>query len=331
MKRLIAVAFIVLLAGFYLEAQEVKPLTQIAFGSCNHQNRPQPLWEMIVQNNPQLWIWTGDNIYADTEDMELMKKIYDQQKQQLGYQKLLQTCPVIGCWDDHDYGKNNAGKEFPKKAESQALMLDFLGESQESSRYKQEGAYASYTYGPEGKKVKVILLDVRYHRDPPGPEADTLGEVQWQWFEKELQGSQAQIHLVVSGIQIVAEDHRYEKWANFPKARQRLFDTLAKTKAKGVIFITGDRHIAEISKLDGTSVGYPLYDITASGMTHTWSDFKEEKNRHRIGEVYAQLHFGWIEIQWDATPPTLELQIRNQENKVPVSTIVKILDLVPVK
>ncbi|MEK7482860.1 MAG: alkaline phosphatase D family protein [Planctomycetota bacterium] len=333
MKLLKTVALLVFFFEACCEAQEQKSsspeLSRIAFGSCNHQDRPQPLWEVIVKNNPQLWIWTGDSIYADTEDMSLMKKMYAKQKQNSEYQKLLKTCPVIGCWDDHDYGKNNAGKEYPKKAESQALMLEFLDEPKESPRYQQEGAYASYSYGPEGKQIKVILLDVRYHRDPPGLEADTLGDAQWEWLEEELQNSKAQIHLIISGVEVIVEEHPYEKWANFPKARQRLFDLIGKTKTKGVIFISGDRHIAEISKIEGTSAGYPLYDITASGMTHSWSDFKEEKNRYRVGEVYPDLHFGWIEIQWTSTPPVIELQIRNRGNKVPLSTTLKLSDLAP--
>jgi hypothetical protein len=42
---------------------------------------------------------------------------------------------VIGTWDDHDYGLNDAGKDFGRKFFTQKLMLDFLDEAEDSSRY----------------------------------------------------------------------------------------------------------------------------------------------------------------------------------------------------
>ena len=35
-------------------------LSRIAFGSCNSEQKPQPLWPVIAQDKPSLWIWTGD-------------------------------------------------------------------------------------------------------------------------------------------------------------------------------------------------------------------------------------------------------------------------------
>ncbi len=46
-------------------------ISRIAFGSCAGQDQPQPIWEAVLAQDPQLWIWAGDNIYGDTEDMEL--------------------------------------------------------------------------------------------------------------------------------------------------------------------------------------------------------------------------------------------------------------------
>lgn len=45
------------------------PLSRIAFGSCSREDLPQPLWMPIVNQRPGLWIWLGDNVYADTADM----------------------------------------------------------------------------------------------------------------------------------------------------------------------------------------------------------------------------------------------------------------------
>lgn len=291
------------------------PIKRIAFGSCNRQNRAQPLWSRIVADSPELWIWLGDNIYADTADTSVMRAKYRTQLQNPGYRRLTESCPVIGTWDDHDYGKNNAGKEFTAKRESQQLLLDFLGEPQSSERHQRDGIYTTYSYGPPGQQVRVILLDTRYHREPPGADADVLGTAQWHWLEKILQESTAAVHLVVSSIQVLPEDHSYEKWANFPEARKRLLKTLIKSGAAGVLFLSGDRHLAEISRLRRSDLASPFYEITSSGMTHSYWSLETEPNRHRLGSFFNQLNYGIIEFKWHENRVVLRLQIRDQNGK----------------
>lgn len=305
-------------------------LTRIAFGSCNRQDEKQPLWPFIVQNQPQLWIWLGDNIYGDTQDMTVMKQKYELAKNDPGYRQLLATCPVIGIWDDHDFGVNDVGKEYAKKDESQQLMLEFLDEPADSPRWKREGTYGSYEYGEKGKQVKVILLDSRYFRDElkkqqqpdgtmvnePNPNGDILGEAQWKWLEQQLTNSPARIHLIGCGIQILPEEHVFEKWANFPKARQRLLNLIQKTQARGIILLSGDRHVAEISKMPLPGYPNPLYEVTSSGLTHTWSKPRDEPNRFRVDSLVAKLNFGVLLIDWNAQPLTVNLQVRGENNQL---------------
>ena len=292
------------------------PLTRIAFGSCNSQERPQPLWDAILANRPQLWIWTGDNIYADTEDMTAMAAMYAQQKSQPGYRRLLAACPVIGTWDDHDYGLNDGGREYRQRAPSQQALLDFLDEPPTSPRRRRRGVYASYLYGPPAKRIKVILLDTRYHRDAPGPTADVLGAEQWKWLEDELLGSTARVHVIASSIQVLASEHKYEKWANFPASRRRLLTLVRETAPAGTLFLSGDRHLAEISRYDSLGWAQPLYDITSSGMTHSYSSFPGEPNSLRVGEVFRYENFGLLQVDWSSEPPAVVVQIRDEENGV---------------
>ncbi|GMQ07435.1 hypothetical protein CsSME_00051619 [Camellia sinensis var. sinensis] len=128
-----------------------------------------------------------------------MQARYDKAKSNDGYSRLREN--VIGTWDDHDYGLNDAGKEFDRKITNQRLMLDFLDEPQDSPRRKQAGVYASYTFGPAGRQVKVTLLDTRYHRDPLFSDGNILGNSQWTWVEKELNGPASAITIIGSSIQ----------------------------------------------------------------------------------------------------------------------------------
>lgn len=310
-------------------AADDAPLTRIAFGSCSKHNADQPLWDPIVAADPDLWIWTGDIVYAVTEDMDLMRAIYALQRARPDYSRLVAACPVIGTWDDHDYGVNNGGLEYPQRRRSQQLLLDFLDVDSDDEQRQRSGVYASHTYGPPGQRWKVLLLDTRYHRQEPDSDADILGAEQAEWLETELRESDAQIHLIVSSIQVIPEEHRFEKWANFPQARVRLFELIRRSGAPGVLFLSGDRHISEISCLGAGAAGYPMYDITSSGMTHSWSRFPGEPNRHRLGEVVHELNFGLIELDWSADPPMLDLQIRDRHNAIRLRQKVSLAVLAP--
>lgn len=297
-------------------------LLHVAFGSCNRELLPQPLWDDILDASPDLWVWLGDNIYGDTEDMSFLASKYALQKANAGYTALRERVPVVGTWDDHDYGRNNAGHEYPMRAESQQLFLDFFDVPADDPRRGRAGVYSSRTFGPAGQRVKVIMLDVRYHREAPGATADILGEEQWAWLEQELAESDAQVNLIASGIQIVAQDHRYEKWSNFPAARARLFQLIGDSGARGVLILSGDRHIGEISRVDGTAAGSPLYDITSSGLTHSWTDAPEEYNRHRVAGIMRDLHYGLLRFDWDAG--TVALQLRDVDNRLAFEEVMEL-------
>lgn len=277
----------------------------IAFGSCNKQNRPQPLWQDITKHDPDFFLFLGDNIYGDTEDMQLLKSKYKEQKSNADYIALQKQAVVLGIWDDHDYGKNDAGKEYPNKKESQQLVLDFFDVPAESPRREREGAYSSHQINWNGRKISILFLDARYHRDQlqkidkkyiPNTTGTILGTEQWIWLEKELSDDTIDLFIIASGIQFIPEDHAYEKWANFPNERKKLFDLIAAKRPQGVLLLSGDRHIAEISSTEWEDLPYRLIDITASGLTHTWKEASEEYNQHREGELIAKLNYGKLAI-----------------------------------
>ncbi|XP_038702706.1 uncharacterized protein LOC119999293 isoform X1 [Tripterygium wilfordii] len=344
------------------KVEQEGPITRIAFGSCANQSAPQYIWDAINNFDPQLFIWMGDNIYGDTKrpfrlfgkertigpwknvprfvpssEIEMESK-YEKAKTNPGYSRLRKNAKVIGTWDDHDYGLNDAGKEFVHKITNQRLLLDFLDEPSDSPRRKQEGVYASYTFGPVGKQIKVILLDTRYHRDPISSDGSILGDSQWAWLENELKGPKTAITIIGSSIQVISNLSAItgpifyvESWGRFPKERDRLFSLIADSQREGVFFISGDVHFAEISR-DECAIGYPLYDITSSGISQavekavlpplnlivrfvSWltpSTMRVMAQNCKYKScTYGQPNFGAIEIDWDTTPVTVKLEARD--------------------
>ncbi|MBK9017191.1 MAG: alkaline phosphatase family protein [Saprospiraceae bacterium] len=236
--------------------------------------------------------------------------------------------PILGTWDDHDYGWNDSGRHFSLKKETKELFLDFFEEPANSARRQHEGIYTSYMFEGNGKRLQLILLDNRSFRDDlrryrgelshddrffypldyyPHEIKDStmLGEAQWRWLEGELR-KPADLRIIGSGSQFSISFNGYEAWANFPHERQRMLDLLKKTRANGVVFITGDVHYAEISKLDEAGL-YPIYDVTASGITSTWHF--ATPNTNRIEGPIMENHFGLITVDWAKTDPLIKMEI----------------------
>lgn len=275
----------------------------LAFGSCSKENKEQKLWNDIIKEQPDVWIWLGDNIYGDTDDMTKLRAKYDRQKQHPEYQKLKAQAEILGIWDDHDYGANDAGKYYAKKAESQQEFLNFIDVPTNDVRRERKGVYHAKTIKKGDLKVKIVLLDARYFRDDlikenkvnlPNVAGEILGDEQWQWLAKELKNSTADVHIMGSGIQVIPEEHRFEKWANFPTERKRLFDLLKELDVKRPIFISGDRHSGEISALNWN--GKTIYDITSSSLTHGRPNSNFEPNQYRVGEMVYTINYGILEI-----------------------------------
>ena len=293
---------------------------RMAFGSCNRQDAPQPLWKPILADRPDLWIWMGDNIYGDSPVMDTLRAKYARQNANPDYQRLKASTPIIGVWDDHDYGINDGDKRFAQKKESRDLMFDFLGMPADAQERNREGGYAAHTYGTGDQQVKVILLDGRYFRDTLSRidrqyqvnlTGQMLGDAQWKWLEKELNTSTARVNFIISGVQFLPTEHVYEKWANFPKEREKLLDLIAKSGVQNPILMSGDRHIAEIMKLEDSRFPKGLYEVTASGLTHTWSGIAEEKNSFRVSELVAKLNYGLASFDWAKNELLIEIKGEN--------------------
>ena len=302
------------------------PVSRVVFGSCAGQGRPQPFWSPINELHPDLFVFLGDNIYADTVDPAMLRTLYGKLGEQPGYQRLRHSSTTImSTWDDHDYGYNDAGAEHPRKVESQKEFLDFFGVPADSPRRKQLGVYNSRIFGPVGQRVQVILLDMRYFRTPlrknrktnvylqrNDPDSTFLGAQQWAWLKDRLR-EPAEVRLIGSSIQLVDDQHPYEKWSNFPLERAKLLQAIRDAKASGVIVLSGDRHQAEIS-IWRRAVGYDLYDITSSSFNKPFERENRgpvESNMYRVGPVIRDANFGVVNIDWKRRDPQIALEIHD--------------------
>ena len=295
MKKFCLSFFLLLISSSnFIYAESIK----IGLGSCLDQDYPQPIWQSIKKEDLNYFIFLGDNVYGDTRygSLRKMKSAYDKQKKVLP--DFLNDISIFSIWDDHDFGINDGGADYRFKRRAQELYLDFWEITKDDDRSNREGIYFSKNEIFFDKKFKFIFLDTRFFRsklkgkksnyiENIEPDATILGNAQWTWLENELK-SDFDFLFIFSSIQIIAKDHRFEKWSNFPIERAKLFELLEKFNDKTILF-SGDRHRAGIYRKNG------IIEVTSSSMNKPGSSFNETDS-YLIGKTYPQENYGVVEI-----------------------------------
>jgi len=298
----------------------------IGFGSCLDQDLPQPIWEEIKAQNPEVFIMLGDNVYGDTfGNIHKLERAY--QKQARTLKKAGLGFPFMAIWDDHDYGKNDGGVEYSLKDESQKLFLKFWDIPDGDIRHHNQGLYFEEIIHSKEGTVQILMLDTRYFRSPLkrtpilkknslgryepdyDPAKTMLGQEQWTWLEMALK-READLRILGTSVQFLAEGHGWERWGNLPLERQRLLNLLAQNSDSNLIVISGDRHLGGIYSLR-TKEGIEFLEITSSSMNKPGRN-TDEPGPLRIGEMYAGENFGIIRIDFHRRRANIELHGLNE-------------------
>lgn len=303
----------------YRSLDSGKLIETLAFGSCANQDQAQPIWKTIEATSPDLFLFTGDNVYASSPHQRPRAEQYRKLDLIPEFRSFREKVPFLATWDDHDYGIKDGGTSWTEKVQAQKDFMNFWPYMRAAIPLGQEGIYHSKIIGPKNKRVQIIMLDTRYFRSDlterpeligkaynflPDDKGTVLGEPQWKWLESELR-KKADLRFIVSSYQLIPNDPTFEKWGNFPKERQRFFDLLVKTKAKNSIIISGDRHIGTMSKMPLKGLGN-LYEVTASALNRP-TKFTDA-DQHYIGNYYNSENFGVAKINWSKKEVQLELK-----------------------
>lgn len=295
---------------------------RIAFGSCLHQAKPQVFWRDVLAARPQLMLMLGDNVYGDFKDAAAseLAAAYDAQQRQPEFRSVRTAVPMLAIWDDHDFGKNDGGAEFPHKRIAAELFHRFWGTKPE--RPAEEGLYYSRTYGVPGKSVQIIMLDTRSFRSPLKPKSDAfpfwgryepdpdpsktiLGRAQWAWLEAEL-AKPADLRIIASSIQVLSEGHGFERWGNFPAERDWLLRLLASRNLGRVILLSGDRHSGAIYVT--RSGDREMVEMTASALNMVPPNPSQDARIAPLAsDVFTTENFGMLAVDWEHRTFTLSL------------------------
>ncbi|MEP0200855.1 MAG: alkaline phosphatase D family protein [Halioglobus sp.] len=332
MKCFLVGALLLVVGNAFADLARVKQpapdlnVSRIAFGSCAFQSMEQPVFRAVVEAQPDLYLSLGDAIYGDYDIAN--QTAFDVTPQSLrrewrvlaenpDWQTLVEHVPVMATWDNHDYGHHSAGVDFPLKAESEEIFLDFFADPVASERRKRPGVYTQQLFNSEGRKVQILLLDTRSFKSLPllaarpdgvggslgkylpndAPGATLLGQAQWDWVSQQMT-QEVDLRIIASSGQVIADQKGMDEWGNYPLERMRLLELIADNPAPTVL-LSGNVHFSEVSTLIVSE--RRIVEFTSSGLTHTNKTYSAVENPYRIAGPYVDESFGLIEIDWQGT------------------------------
>lgn len=239
-------------------------LSNFTFGSCfgGFLATRYDAFKHITKMNPSLFVWTGDVTYVDlpkvsfinhfisTDDFDIERAylMYNNTYYDEYYKDFRKNFPIIGIWDDHDFGVNNGNGKFKSKEDSKDIFLNFLEEPKDSVRRTSgKSIDSSYSFGSGHMSYKIILIDVRYNKDPGYIwDQEMISNEQWIWLENELKTNET-FTFIVSGTQYLPVN-RFITECWYTKSREKLFNLIGKLQKSGVILISGDVHFGQMLK-----------------------------------------------------------------------------------
>lgn len=309
-------------------------ITRLAFGSCNHQLRPQGFWSLIADTDPDLFLFIGDNNYGDNgwsgdASLSSLREAYGVQAATPELAEFRAAVPMMVTWDDHDYGMNDAGAGFAFRNWSETIFETFWGSS--DAVRSRPGVYESRIFGEAGQRTQVIVLDTRFFRSdlarmeytlerPPlgvyvpsdDPAKTMLGEAQWEWLQEQL-AKPADLRIIASSVQVLTDAHNYENWENLPQEREKLYRMLSNREESGLVLLSGDRHAGGIySDAPEAADGEKLWEITSSSLNFAFNSTERntarEPDEKRLTDFISEENFGLVEIDWKARTFTMEMR-----------------------
>ena len=295
--------------------------------------------DMATRTNIDLLFMLGDNHYANTNDVDVQRRFYADQRRQSGWRELTSHVPTYGIWDDHDYGPDNSdatlkGKESSLHAFREHWANPYYGET------NNPGTYSRFSRA----NIDFFLLDVRYHRSPNKAtnlvKKTMLGPAQLQWLKRELLLSTAPVKVICSGSEFQS-DGTVDSWASFKRERDEILDFLQHAEISGVLLISGDRHFTGAYHVRGkwievTSGPIGSGNADAKNVSEMFLNYSPTKSKfycvydvdtrsrppavalevYRVGEGLAQRRvFTWDEITGKTKIKPLPLPAKKEAEK----------------
>lgn len=304
-------------------ATETPARLRIGLGSCSRLD-DQPIFNSIFAQQPDLFLFMGDNHYANTHHLDALRWHYRRFRNLPERAALLANVPTMATWDDHDFLANNSNGTCLNRDYALDAFVEYWA-NPAAGLPATPGVFFNYRYGP----VELFMLDCRMYRpdigdsglrcevDPTPPQLSRddgpLGLAQEAWLREQLNASTADFKLIGCGSRFTPEGST-DSWASYNVARNRLLNFIDSDGIEGVAFLSGDIHRSSFGVVP--SRAYDIPEFTSSPLAYADaspcpSSADLERFCYDDGNSFVTL-----DVDTTGAEPTLTGRVHNQTGRV---------------
>jgi alkaline phosphatase D len=260
--------------------------SRVAFAACSRYiPKNEDMWTFMNTYKPQGFLTLGDNVYIDApKNFSKQRLHYYRRQLRPEYKKFTASTSTYATWDDHDFGKNDsAGGTDPFKPSWKPKVWQIFRQNWVNPYYGGGKEYPGTWFDFYVGDVHFIVTDGRYYRD--FDKGTMLGKRQLKWLLNTLKNSKGTFKILASSTLWTSKADKggADSWWGVKEERNRIFDFIAENKINGVVLISGDRHRADVYKMDWKG-DYTLWEFENAILT----------NKHHHG-TRDQAHFSYVD------------------------------------
>jgi alkaline phosphatase D len=228
---------------FKTSSVQAQPCRFVFSADMQAEYKPFSLFDDMAAARPDFAILLGDTIYADVPKREFSgtlrgyRRKHFENRRDSALQSFLNQHTCYATWDDHETDNNSDATH-----RSMPVARDVFREYWPCRSVTSDGLYRRFGWGG----CDFLMLDTRSFRSsnalPDGPEKTMLGVVQKAWLKQQLKQSRAPFKFVITSVPFQGGGE--DTWGGFKAERQEIEAYLRSEQIQGLIFLTGDYHLA---------------------------------------------------------------------------------------
>ncbi|MHC4451195.1 MAG: alkaline phosphatase D family protein [Planctomycetota bacterium] len=281
---------------------------RVAIASCmddRFEKEQKQIWAELAEQKPDAIFLIGDNAYCDFYQGRMLRQappevLWARQaetRSRIALYRWKRLVPVFSTWDDHDYGMNDAGRDYVHKRAAKRVFRAFFPQA-EIDDFLEHGPGVSSSLVLFGQRW--LLLDGRTYRSPNRKESaneTVFGAAQEAWIARSL--ARPDPTWIVNGTQFFGAYHRFESYEACQPGSFPNFCRIIRAGRAPAAFVSGDRHLAEIMKIDAKECGFATVELTTSAIhSRTFPNaWKDGANPRQLHGVSGALNYAIVDVE----------------------------------
>lgn len=292
------------------------PVVRFGASSCTRNNlRPYLPLAHAAQQSLDFFILAGDTTYNDgAKSIHDFRSKWSGQLKEPGYQALFQSTSHYATWDDHEVTNNWNGEDVDPELLATATDALFEHLAIRRNPDAENRLWRSHRWG---RTLEVFLLDSRGERKPSTRDSGTaeyLSFQQLEWLKLGLLDSPATFKIVVNSVPITDFPHFFDfaaadRWEGYAAQREDLIDFIFEEDIQGVLFVSGDFHLASSQTVSKDGRGQSLREVLVGPAGQIPNPLGNELSLQppQFDFASGQVNYTRFEADPGAEPPTVKI------------------------